>query len=241
MDLPDWLAVYRHQRKRHPAVRAFLRSFRADLNRKHSRALLNRHLRPDSFGLEVGCGEVSIAPLARTILSDAYQDHAGAASLAREFFPAEKVPYPDARFDYLVNEHVLEHLPDPLSALLEWRRVLKPKGILFLTLPHPERTVDRFRSMTPIQHLIRDHEQGSQSTEDAHWEDWKTNVIDRGLAPHYESFDKDSSLHSNLIHRHVFTPESAAEMLKWAGFEVIHSENPVRDRFDSFCLIARKP
>ncbi len=36
--------------------------------------------------------------------------HAGAASLAQEFFPAEAIPHPDASFDFLLSEHVLEHL-----------------------------------------------------------------------------------------------------------------------------------
>jgi len=202
--------------------------------------MLNHHIGPHARGLEIGSGETTIAPINRTLLSDAYQDHAGATSLAQVFFPAERIPYPDGTFDFLVNEHVLEHLPDPITALKEWMRVMKPGGILFITLPHPERTFDRNRTPTPLSHLIEDHQNRSDSSEDYHWEDWKKNVIDTGLAPHYAPFGKEESLRNNLIHRHVFTLESFSELLDHLGFTVLESTDLVSDRNDSFGVVAKK-
>ncbi|MEI8393234.1 MAG: methyltransferase domain-containing protein [Rhodospirillaceae bacterium] len=43
----------------------------------------------------------------------------------------------DASQDYVFSSHCLEHLERWSDALLEWRRVLKPGGILYLYLPHP--------------------------------------------------------------------------------------------------------
>jgi SAM-dependent methyltransferase len=43
----------------------------------------------------------------------------------------------DASQDYVFSSHCLEHLARWPEALLEWRRVLKPGGILYLYLPHP--------------------------------------------------------------------------------------------------------
>ena len=45
---------------------------------------------------------------------------------------AERLPFNDASFDLLVERHVIWTLPDPSSALREWRRVLRPKGRLLL-------------------------------------------------------------------------------------------------------------
>ncbi|WP_420338012.1 class I SAM-dependent methyltransferase [Roseibium sp.] len=41
-----------------------------------------------------------------------------------------------SKYDTVVSFHVLEHLPDPMSVLLELKRVLKPGGILVVEVPH---------------------------------------------------------------------------------------------------------
>ncbi len=45
------------------------------------------------------------------------------------------IPEPDASFDVILCSEVLEHLPDPLKALDEFSRLLKPGGKLILTAP----------------------------------------------------------------------------------------------------------
>jgi SAM-dependent methyltransferase len=45
------------------------------------------------------------------------------------------IPREDASFDAIMAIEVLEHLPDPLSALREFERLLRPRGHLLLTAP----------------------------------------------------------------------------------------------------------
>ena len=45
------------------------------------------------------------------------------------------IPVEDGRFDLVFCSQTLEHLPDPLAALVEMRRVLKPDGQLWITAP----------------------------------------------------------------------------------------------------------
>lgn len=50
------------------------------------------------------------------------------------------IPVENASFDVVLCVEVLEHLPDPVKALEEFMRVLKPGGILILTAPYSSLT-----------------------------------------------------------------------------------------------------
>lgn len=47
----------------------------------------------------------------------------------------ENIPEPAASFDVVLCSEVFEHIPDPLKALDEFARLLKPGGKLILTIP----------------------------------------------------------------------------------------------------------
>ncbi len=56
------------------------------------------------------------------------------ASVARSYI--DPLPFPNAAFDKIIFSEVLEHLPDDWGGLNEIKRVLKPGGLLFLTVPN---------------------------------------------------------------------------------------------------------
>ncbi len=45
---------------------------------------------------------------------------------------------PEKKYDYIFSSHTLEHLPDYVRAIEYWKEHLKPGGILYLYLPHPD-------------------------------------------------------------------------------------------------------
>ncbi len=45
------------------------------------------------------------------------------------------IDYPDGHFDFILCNHVLEHIPDDATAMAEMYRVLTPGGTLLVTVP----------------------------------------------------------------------------------------------------------
>ncbi len=51
------------------------------------------------------------------------------------------------QYDFIIASHVLEHIANPLLALEQWKRILKPNGLIILILPWKEKihyTIRRF-------------------------------------------------------------------------------------------------
>ncbi len=63
---------------------------------------------------------------------------------------------PDSTYDFLLSSHVLEHVANPLGALQEFNRVLKPGGSILLLVPNRVHTFDHRRPVTSFEHLQED-------------------------------------------------------------------------------------
>jgi len=113
---------------------------------ENSAAYLLPLLRPGLWLLDVGCGPGTITvDLARRVapghvigIDRAPDVVAQASALAGErgieadvcVGDAYTLPFPDAAFDVVHAHQLLQHLSDPVRALTEMRRVLKPGGVL---------------------------------------------------------------------------------------------------------------
>jgi SAM-dependent methyltransferase len=74
--------------------------------------------------------------------------------------------------DFFIANQVLEHLENPLLALQNMFRVLKSKGVLFLSLPDKRHTFDIDRPVTTFEHIRTDFEQGADWSREAHYREW---------------------------------------------------------------------
>jgi ubiquinone/menaquinone biosynthesis C-methylase UbiE len=78
-------------------------------------------------------------------------------SVQTSHMPAETLPYPDRQFDTIVSTWTLCTIPDPVQALREINRVLKPEGT-FLFLEHgrsDDRTIAVWQDrLNPIQNVL---------------------------------------------------------------------------------------
>lgn len=221
--------------------RAFVRQFRFAHRRPFSRGLIRAYA-PQGLGLEIGVGAFTVSPVRRTILTDGFREHASESSIARRYCPADRIPARDATFDFLVSEHTLEHLCNPVAGLLEWARVLKPGARIFLFLPHRDRTFDRRRERTRLEHLWEDYRNGVSDPDSTHLAEWKEKVVDSGLAPSvYTAVPLLEHVTKGLIHHHVWITEDMRGLLESMGFKILFSADQCPDRGDSFVIVAEIP
>jgi SAM-dependent methyltransferase len=59
-----------------------------------------------------------------------------------------------APFDYVMASHLIEHIPDPVTWLLDIAKILRPGGILSLIIPDKRFTFDINRRTTEIGDLV---------------------------------------------------------------------------------------
>jgi SAM-dependent methyltransferase len=80
-------------------------------------------------GLDVGAGKWPL-PGAVVVERGPGYDHSSAVNLPDGYL--------DGKWDYIFSSHCLEHLENPVEALEHWKFKLRPHGVLFLYLPHPD-------------------------------------------------------------------------------------------------------
>lgn len=71
----------------------------------------------------------------------------------------DNLTLPDCSVDFVISSHVLEHFRDPIKAIKEWLRVVKPGGLVFVIFPHKERTFDKDKPRTTLADLLARHEE----------------------------------------------------------------------------------
>lgn len=73
--------------------------------------------------------------------------------------------------DFVIANHFLEHCEDPIGTLRNLLRVVRPGGVVYLSVPDKRHIFDCDRPSTTIDHLVRDHEHGPEISRQAHYEE----------------------------------------------------------------------
>jgi SAM-dependent methyltransferase len=112
-------------------------------------------------GIEIGASTQNSFFLKRSINVD-FSDEQGGLWQDKNCEPAtvnivalgDNLPFKDNTLDYVLSSHVIEHFFDPVKALREWHRVVRPGGYIFIIAPHKDRTFDKPFEVTPVRELI---------------------------------------------------------------------------------------
>ena len=120
----------------------------------------------------------------------------------------------DATLDFVVINHVIEHVANPIRVILDCFRVLTYGGKLAISAPDMRFTFDRNRALTTPEHLWREYEQGVTEVSDEHYAEFLRAV-------HPEVVDNPALFESALLsvrdrreHAHVWSSETFQYFLK---------------------------
>lgn len=150
-------------------------------------------------------------------------------------------------YDFCIANHVLEHMRDPIGALLNWLRVLKPGGILYLSIPDINNYLDFGRNLTTLDHIICDNSKNNKREDYLHFEDcakyW--NKLSEPQEIRKKAFLNHKKKYS--IHFHTFNHDSIIDMLSYISsvrkdlLEILEFvENVTNDTKEYIVIIEKK-
>ncbi|HSH67434.1 MAG TPA: methyltransferase domain-containing protein [Bacteroidia bacterium] len=123
--------------------------------------------------------------------------------------------FPDETFNFVVFNHVIEHIANPIKIVNELFRVLKKNGKVAISVPDKDYTSDKNRNLTPYSHLIEEYYDDVTEVTDEHYIDYL-----RGCHPHLLNLSAaDIAIHVQNVknrkeHAHVWNSETFEEFLK---------------------------
>jgi ubiquinone/menaquinone biosynthesis C-methylase UbiE len=108
--------------------------------------------------------------------------------------PADNIPVPNASEEFVISSHVVQHLPNVIGAFLEWDRIVRDGGYVFMIVP-PKGALptDESRELTTLAHFVEDYHQ--RMTLDTH----PIAGVPGGRMGYY----------------HTFTPDSLLDVVEW--------------------------
>ncbi len=195
---------------------------------RNRREIAGRYLR--GTGIEIGALHNALdVPRSAHVR---YVDHLPVDELRRHYPELEAEPLVDVDIlddgqrlstiddesqDFVIANHFLEHCEDPLGALSNMIRVLRPGGVLYLAVPDKRYTFDVDRPVTPTDHLLRDHREGPEGSRRAHYEEW-SRLVDRAEDP--EAHATALLERGYSIHFHAWTQTELLAVLGAAAEEL---------------------
>lgn len=154
--------------------------------------------------------------------------------------------------DFIIANHLLEHTEDPIGTIGIHLSKLRPGGILFYAVPDKRYTFDHRRELTPLEHMIRDHEEGPAGSRREHFDEWTLLVggteADRASEEAYTAFAARAAEEARRleaedfsIHMHVWDQASFLALIlhcreRFQNFEI----EATAQRTMEFVVILRK-
>jgi SAM-dependent methyltransferase len=152
---------------------------------------------------------------------------------------------PDESTDFVIANHLFEHLEYPIRGLAEFLRVLRPGGIVYLALPDQRVGIDQDRALTSVEHLLDEHRNGAEGNRAGHYRDWVVHSEKRP-ADEVEQWIQRFLDMDYSIHFHVWRSDTFLDFLTATrrdvglDFEVVAFAPPEYEGDDEFIVVLSK-
>ena len=176
-------------------------------------------------GIEIGAFKTPIEGI-QPYYVDKFFEFAGERCQVDICSEPNDLPFKTNSLDYIAASHVVEHMANPIAAICEWYRVVRPGGIIYLVVPDRRFTWDRHRSLTSCDHLFEDYARGVTDCDVTHIDEFVDTVDWSEYSPSTAPEDipdkkneRKKTYHDAVkagriinIHFHVFEPHNVLDL-----------------------------
>ncbi len=132
---------------------------------------------------------------------------------------------PDRSYDFLLSSNNLEHIANPLKALREFNRVVRPGGIVLVLVPMKEKMFDHNREYTLFEHILEDYERNMGEEDLSHLpeiiekHDYDMDIACGGKEKFIQRAQKN--VENRCLHHHVFEENCLRKSFEFSGLKVL--------------------
>lgn len=131
--------------------------------------------------------------------------------------------------DFIIANHVFEHLKNPLKSLQSRYFILKNNWIVFLTVSDKRKTFDKHREITSLDHIVDDYNNPSDKKDFDHFLQFAPISLEEKFKKNnftYDEIEKEAGklLKINYsIHYHVFLENIVRDIIEyWDKHKIFH-------------------
>ncbi len=106
--------------------------------------------------------------------------------------------------DFIIANHMLEHCENPLGAIRNHLRKVRPGGILYYAIPEKKQGFDAPREVTSFIHLVEDDLWGPETSQLRHFWEWVTFVLQTRDPKEAAEKVEELKKRNHSIHYHVW-------------------------------------
>jgi SAM-dependent methyltransferase len=141
--------------------------------------------------------------------------------------------FKNGQFDFVLSSNCIEHIANPIKAILEWKRITSK--YLIIVIPKKDNNFDKNRPITSFEHLLDDFKSNMGEDDLTHMDevikltDFSKAYFD-GSKEDFAERCKENYTH-RCIHHHVFDDSLIKKILGYVNLKIIDLDSDQNEWF----------